>query len=108
MLMTNYHKDLKDILVSASKKVKFSFRSHSELLSWTYSFMNTTKKHLPDEILFIAYNKSYSAFSREFVVDCMYKRKLLSRDFVEELKRDSDYDIRKNAYKWAKKLCNQE
>ena len=108
MLMTNYHKDLKDILVSAYKKVKFSFRSSSELLSWTYSFMNTTKKHLPDEILFIAYNKSYDAFYREYLVDCMRKRKLLTAQLIEELKHDSDYDIRKKAYKWAKKMYSQD
>ncbi|MBQ2894352.1 MAG: hypothetical protein IJE92_02415, partial [Clostridia bacterium] len=108
MLMTNYNSSLRYVLSNAYNKVKFSFRCYHPLVYWTTDFMNTTKKHLPDEILFIAYNKSYSAFSREFVVDCMYKRKLLSRDFVEELKHDADYDIRKKAYKWAKKLYNQE
>ena len=108
MLMTNYNSSLRYVLSNAYNKVKFSFRCYHPLIYWTTDFMNTTKKHLPDEILFIAYNKSYSAFSREFVIDCMYKRKLLSRDFVEELKHDSDYDIRKKAYKWAKKMYSQD
>lgn len=108
MLMTNYNSSLRYVLSNAYNKVKFAFRCYHPLIYWTTGFMNTTKKHLPDEILFIAYNKSYSSFSREFVVDCMYKRKLLTRDFVEELKHDADYDIRQKAYKWSKKMYNQD
>ena len=108
MLMTNYNSSLRYVLANAYNKVKFVFRRYHPIVYWTIDFMNTTKKQMPDEILFIAYNKCYSSFQRSFVVDCMHKRKLLTKDFVEELKHDADYDICKKAYKWSKKLYNQD
>ena len=105
--MTNYNSSLRYILVNAYNKVKFSFKKYEPLIYWTTDFMNTVKKHLPDELLFVAYNNSYSSFSREFVVDCMCKRKLLTKDFVEELKHDANYDICKKAYKCSKKYITK-
>ncbi len=100
MLMNNYKKEYKKLLVDAYKKIKFSFYKYTMLESYTIDFMYSTKKDLPDEILFYTYENSYDAFDRELIVDCMKKRKLLTKDILNELKRDSYYEIRKKAAKW--------
>ncbi len=100
MLMNNYKKDYKELLVNAYKKIKFSFYKYTPLVSYTIDFMYSTKKDLPDEILFYTYEESYDAFEREYIVDCMKKRKLLTKEFLNELQHDSDYNIRKKATKW--------
>ena len=101
ILMNNYKKDYKKLLIEAYKKVKFSFYKYTPLLFYTIDFMYSTKKDLPDEILFYAYEKSYDAFNREYVVDCMKKRKLLTKEILNELQHDSDYEIRQKATKWT-------
>ena len=100
MLMNNYKKAYKQLLVNAYKKIKFSFYKYTPLVSYTIDFMYSTKKVLPDEILFYTYEESYDAFEREYIVDCMKKRKLLTKEFLNELQHDSDYNIRKKATKW--------
>ncbi len=100
MLMNNYKKDYKQLLVDAYKKIRFSFYNYTPLVSYTIDFMYSAKKDLPDEILFYAYEKSYDAFRREYIVDCMKKRKLLTKEILNELQHDSDYNIRKKATKW--------
>ena len=55
--------------------------------------MNHTKKDYPDEILLINYKKSYDSFDREYIVDIMKKRKLLTPLIIEECQYDFDYLI---------------
>lgn len=95
MLMNNYKKEYKKLLVAAYKKIKFSFYKYTMLDSYTIDFMYNTKKDLPDEILFYTYEKSYDAFDREGIVDCMKKRKLLTKEILNELQYDSNYEIRR-------------
>ena len=61
------------------------------------------KKDMPDEILYINYYNDYCAFNREYIVKCMNKRNLLTESIKEELKYDSDYEIRKYANRYIKK-----
>ena len=75
MLMNNYKKEYKQLLVNAYKKIRFSFYDYTPLVSYTIDFINSKKKDLPDEILFYTYENSYDAFNREYIVDCMRKRK---------------------------------
>lgn len=107
MLMNNYKKDYKKLLVNAYKKIKFSFYKYTPLVSYTIDFMYSTKKDLPDEILFYAYEKSYDAFDREYIVDCMKKRKLLTEEILNELKHDSNSEIRKKAEKITSEKINR-
>ena len=100
MLMVNYKKEYKQLIIDAYKKIKFSFYGYNPLVYFTTDFMYSTKKDLPNEILFLAYEKSYNAFYREFILNCMKKRKLLTKELIMECKFDSDYDIRKKATKW--------
>jgi len=104
MLMNNYKKDYKKLLIDAYKKIRFSFYEYTMLTSYTIDFMYSAKKDLPDEILYYNYEKSYDAFDREYIVDCMKKRKLLTKELLNEMKHDSDYNIRKKAIKWYAKL----
>lgn len=104
MLMNNYKNEYKKLLVDAYKKIKFSFYKYTMLVSYTIDFMYRTKKDLPDEILFYTYEKSYDAFDREYIVDCIKKRKLLTREILNELKYDSNYEIRKKATKWLNSI----
>ena len=100
MLMNNYKKDYKELLVNAYKKIKFPFYKYTPLVSYTIDFMYSTKKDLPDEILFYTYEESYDALEREYIVDCMKKRKLLTKEFLNKLQHDLDYNIQKKATKW--------
>lgn len=104
MLMVNYKKEYKNLLVNAYKKVVFSFNYHTLLTRYTIDFMYSTKKDLPDEILFYAYEKSYCAFNREYIIDCMKKRNLLTKEMLNELQYDSVYEISKKAQRWLKKV----
>jgi hypothetical protein len=56
ILMRNYKKDYKKLLINAFKKVKFYFRTYNPLINATIDFMYSSKKDLPDEILFYIYN----------------------------------------------------
>lgn len=100
MLMNNYKKEYKKLLVNAYKKIKFSFNKYTMLESYTIDFMHSTKKDLPDEILFYTYENSYDAFDRELIVDRMKKRKLLTKEMLNELQHDSNHETRKKATKW--------
>lgn len=102
MLMTNYKKEYKDIIISLYKKVNFSFNSYESLTSDAIDFMMTKKKDMPDEILYITYYNDYCAFNREYIVKCMNKRNLLTDSIKEELHYDSDYEIRRYASKYIK------
>jgi hypothetical protein len=95
MLMTNYKKEYKDLIISLYKRIKFSFNSHESLTYKTIDFMMNKKKDMPDEILYITYYNDYCAFNREYIVKCMNKRKLLTDSIKEELYYDSDYEIRR-------------
>ena len=77
MLMTNYKKEYRDMIISLYKKVKFSFNSYESLTSDVIDFMMNKKKDMPDEILYITYYNDYCAFNREYIVKCMNKRNLL-------------------------------
>ena len=102
MLMTNYKKEYKDIIISLYKKVKFSFNSYESLTSDVIDFMMNKKKDMPDEILYITYYNDYCAFNREYIVKCMNKRNLLIDSIKEELHYDSDYEIRRYASRYIK------
>ncbi|MDD6879210.1 MAG: hypothetical protein PUD59_03155, partial [bacterium] len=104
MLMTNYKKEYKDIIISLYKKVNFSFNSYESLTNKAIDFMMNKKKDMPDEILYITYYNDYCAFNREYIVKCMNKRNLLTESIKEELKYDSDYEIRKYANRFIKKV----
>ena len=104
MLMNNYKKDYRKLLVDAYKKIRFSFYNYTPLVSYTIDFMYSAKKDLPDEILFYTYEESYDAFDREYIVDCMKKRKLLTKEFLNELQHDSDYETRKKATNWLRSM----
>ena len=73
MLMTNYKKEYRDMIISLYKNVKFSFNSYESLTSDVINFMMTKKKNMPDEILYITYYNDYCAFNREYIVKCMNK-----------------------------------
>ena len=103
ILMTNYKKEYKDLIVSLYKKIRFSFNSYESLTSETIDFMMNKKKNMPDEILYITYYNDYCAFNREYIIRCMNKRNLLTESIKEELKYDSDYEIRKYANRYIKK-----
>ena len=102
MLMTNYKKEYKDVIVSLYKKVKFSFATYEDLTSHVIDFMMNNKKNMPDEILYITYYNDYCAFNREYIVKCMNKRNLLTDSIKEELYYDSDYEIRKYASRYIR------
>lgn len=71
----------------------------------TISLLNILKKqgeNIPDEILYITYYNDYCAFNREYIIKCMSKRKLLNESIKEEIKYDSDYEIRKYADRYIK------
>ena len=102
MLMTNYKKEYKDIIISLYKKVNFSFNSYESLTSDVIDFMMNKKKDMPDEILYITYYNDYCTFNREYIVKCMKKRNLLTDSIKEELYYDSDYEIRRYASKYIK------
>ena len=59
--------------------------------------MNSVKKDLPDELLFISYKENYCSFCRLGVVKALRRRNLLTKDLINELKYDSNYEIRKYA-----------
>lgn len=104
MVMVNYKKEYKELLSNAYKKVRFTFYGYNPLISYTIDFMRTKKKDLPNEILLYAYEKSFDEFNREYVVEIMKKRKLLTTELVNELKYDSNYNIRKKANKWISSI----
>ena len=102
MLMTNYKKEYKDLIVSLYKKIRFSFKSFESLTYATATFMRNKKKNMPDEILYITYYNDYCAFNREYIVQCMNKRRLITESIKQELKYDSDYEIRRYANRYIK------
>ncbi|MDE6660892.1 MAG: hypothetical protein K2J93_03585 [Anaeroplasmataceae bacterium] len=95
MLFTNYESKYKEILISAYKKVQFSFNSkiYSSITYDTISFMKHKRRDYPDEILFINYSKSYSSFERENIFDIIKKRGLLTKEILEECCYDFSYEI---------------
>jgi len=97
MLITNYHKKYNDLLINSYKKIKFSFKRHEDLVGDISRFMNSVKKDLPDELLFISYKENYCSFCRLGVVKALRRRNLLTKDLIIELKYDSNYEIRKYA-----------
>ena len=102
MLFNNYSKKYKKLIIDTYKKIKFSFNEYNPITYKTINFMNHTRKDYPDEILLINYKKSYDSFNREYIVDIMKKRKLLTPLIIEECQYDFDYELNKKAKKWKK------
>ncbi len=96
MLMQNYQPKYQTIIEKAYRQVSFSFRydrPSTQLLFRTIDFMDHTKKKYPDQILYTAYQESYDSFHRKYIVECMLKRNLLTKEIKEELKYDSNEGI---------------
>lgn len=85
------------------KKIKFSFNSYELLVNNVIDFMMNNKKNMPDEILYITYYNDYCAFNREYIVKCMYKRKILTESIKKELFYDSDYELRNYVSRYINK-----
>lgn len=100
MLFNNYSKKHLNLIVDAYKKIKFSFYEYNSITYETINFMNHTKKNYPDDILMINYKKSYDSFFREYIVNIMKKRNLLTPLIIEECQYDFDYELNKKAKKW--------
>ncbi len=100
MLFTNYSKEDLKLIVDTYKKITFNFKKYNLISSETVDFMNHKKKNYPDEILYINYKKSYDSFYREYIVDVMKKRNLLTSSIIEECKYDFDYELNEKANKW--------
>lgn len=108
MLITNYKPQYKDILEQAYKKVKYTFDKYETLTYEVCDLMATKRKNMPDEILLFIYNNDYCSFRREYIVKCMNKRNLLTKEIIDELKYDSNYEVRKYAYKYIDNIKLKE
>ncbi len=100
MLFNNYSKDDLKRIVDGYNKIVFSFNGDDSITYETINFMNHKKKNYPDEILYINYKKSYNSFYREYIVDIMKKRNLLTPSIIEECKYDFDFELSKKVNKW--------
>lgn len=103
MLFNNYSIQYRHDIIDVYKKIDFSFfDSTSALLTdETIRFMSRYRdqKDYISVILFINYEKSYDSELRYYVVDLMKRRKIITKDIINEIKFDSNYDIREIAYK---------
>ncbi|MDE7100989.1 MAG: hypothetical protein K2O05_03950, partial [Anaeroplasmataceae bacterium] len=106
-LINNYKKEYQELILKCYKRVKFSFKNASKTVHLEYTtlhFIEHQKKGCLDDILFYLYQNSYDSFYREWVFDCMKKRKLLTKELLQECIYDFNYEIQIKAKKMIEKI----
>lgn len=102
ILCKNYKKEDAGILTDAITTLTLGNNEH-----WHGAFSSVCKlignnKHAPKGLLGYLYNKTICSFCREYIVLAMDKRKMLTYELLQEMKNDSNGDIRAFAYKKIK------
>lgn len=103
MLANNYRKEDYDLLVSMVKKLPVTYH---EKISWhgPYSavldmFEKGGAKHPPKELLPYLYEHTLCSFCREYTLREMSRRRMVSRQLLEECQYDCNDEIREFAVK---------
>lgn len=101
MLAKNYETSDRDIFVKAAKQIPITYRDcgwHG-VFSDILDLFETPKRGKPRELLIYMYRNILCSFCREYVVKEMGRRRMLTRELLEEMQYDCNDDIREYADK---------
>lgn len=96
MLIKNYQKQDKDLLLNSLSKVKIDYSLNNDWHSVVHAIFDAfdEKIRLPKETLLFIYNNSLCSFCREYAVRRLAKHKLITEDIKAECAFDSNSEIR--------------
>lgn len=95
MLIVNYEKEDRQLLLSALDNIKVSYSDESNWHSVVSTILTAFERgvKLPKEALLFIYNRSLCSFCRECAVRRLAKRRWLTAEMREECAHDSNLDI---------------
>ena len=101
MLVANYEDRDKKLLVETVKQIPITYESNEwhEVFHDTMDLFGSSAKVKPKELLFYMYRNTLCSFCREDIVKEMGRRRMLTRELLEEMQYDCNGDIRKYAKK---------
>jgi len=106
MIIRNYEPIDLETVVNYSKKVKVDYEDTEEwysLFSRLLILMDSHNKNHPVKLLHYIFFETLSAYQREQAFDIMKKRRILTKQFIEIARYDSDWDIVKKAKRFLSK-----
>lgn len=104
MFIKNFQKGDEELLTRLVKSVPVDFdsRHNWHSIHMDVMFMSDDKQKAPIELLKFIYENNYCSECRNFVLDIMAKRRLLTDEILQECLYDSKYETRRFAEKHLK------
>ncbi|MDE5557690.1 MAG: hypothetical protein K2J32_08380 [Ruminococcus sp.] len=103
ILINNYSPDDKDFLLEIINRFEINRTNKS---GWHNIVLEIVRniEEIPDEFIFFVYEKSMCSCCRESAVDELIRRNLFTEEIKSECLMDCNYDIRKEAENYERKL----
>ena len=103
ILINNYSPDDKNFLLEIINRLKIDRENNS---GWHNIVLEIVRniEEIPDEFIFFVYEKSMCSCCRESAVDELIRRNLFTEEIKSECLMDCNYDIRKEAENYERKL----
>ena len=104
MLISNYGKDVKEIISAELSKIRVDYNDTENWHSIDMKILDAADLgvKLPKELLLYVYETSLCSCCREYAINAMAKRRMLTPDIIEECIYDSNANIRSYATKLKK------
>lgn len=95
MLAANYEED-REIFVHAVKQIPVTYEDGAwhGVFNDVMDLFSGPAKHKPNELLPYMYKNTLCSFCRAYVVREMGRRRMLTRDMLEEMRYDCNEEIR--------------
>lgn len=96
MLAANYEEEDREIFVHAVKQIPVTYKDGAwhGVFSDVMDLFSGPAKHKPKELLPYMYRNTLCSFCRAYVVREMGRRRMLTRDMLEEMRYDCNEEIR--------------
>src|SRR5690606_34799511 len=94
-------------IIESFKQVKVDYQNKFGwygLFSKLISLLNSNKNTGIEILLNYMFNETLSSYQREYILDVMIKRNLVTYDFLVPVVYDSEYDIASKARKYLKRM----
>ena len=105
MLAANYENEDREVFVHAVKQLPVTYENGGwhGAFSDVMDMFSGSGKHKPKELLPYMYRNTLCSFCREYVVREMGRRRMLTRELLEEMQYDCNSDIRAYAARRLRK-----
>ena len=105
MLLSNYKKEDKQLLLDELYKIPVDYSNESDWHSMGLHILDVKDQNvkLPGEFLCYIYETTLCSCCREYAVKDLSKRRLLTKEMIEECRYDSNHSISEYADRYYPK-----